>query len=147
MKVTSEQKVVCLDNAGYKQKLVKGKTYTRIMDRTADWLEGTCVVDETGVSNIFPKELFMGPMPRKGSLAICGIGTLGLITKDGPRKITYPDGNSGMAYVGIHLTDKVAPVGSPWSSRTPVVISHVDDFDAHLEFLDRCEKRRKMLKE
>jgi len=60
--------------------------------------------------------------PERGSLAICSLGCLGLITADEPQEITYPDGNKGVAYVGIHLSDKVAPVGSPWSSRNPRVI-------------------------
>jgi hypothetical protein len=66
--------------------------------------------------------------PKTGSLAICGAGTLGLITEDCPREITYPDGNKGLAYVGIHLTDKIAPIGSPWSSRHPKIVGHVTDF-------------------
>lgn len=65
---------------------------------------------------------------KKGTLAICGIGCLGLITEDEPKEITYPDGNKGTAYVGIHLTDKVSKVGSPWSSRNPKVVGHINDF-------------------
>lgn len=34
---------------------------------------------------------------------------------------------AGIAYVGIHLTDKIAPIGSPWSSRTPKVICKLED--------------------
>ena len=71
---------------------------------------------------------FMGKIPKKGSLAICGIGCLGLITEDGMREVEYPDGNKGMAYVGIHLTDKVCAIGAKWSSRKPIVVSHVSDF-------------------
>ena len=66
--------------------------------------------------------------PRKGSLAFCGIGCLGLITEDGLQEVTYRDGNEGMAYIGIHLTDKAAPAGSAWSSRKPKVVGHTDDF-------------------
>ena len=66
--------------------------------------------------------------PRKGSLAICGLGALGVITEDEPREVTYRDGNKGMTFVGIQLTDKLAPIGSPWSSRNPKVVGHVDDF-------------------
>ena len=29
-----------------------------------------------------------------------------------------------MAWTGIHLTSMIAPVGSPWSSRNPIVIHH-----------------------
>ena len=63
----------------------------------------------------------------KGSLAMCGIGCLGLITEDEPQEITYPDGNKGIAYVGIHLTDKVCKIGDAWSSRNPIIVGHTDD--------------------
>ena len=72
--------------------------------------------------------------PRKGSIALCGIDCLGLITQDKKQVITYKDGNKGTAYVGIHLTDKVAPIGSPWSSRTPRVICHVKDLEDAASF-------------
>lgn len=58
-------------------------------------------------------------MKMKNRIAMCSLGTLGLITHDDPQEVTYGDGHKGFAYVGIHLTDKVAPVGSPWSSRSP----------------------------
>lgn len=59
---------------------------------------------------------------RKGTIAICSLGCIGLITKDEPQEVKYSDGNKGVAYVGIHLTDKVSPIGSPWSSRSPKVL-------------------------
>ncbi|MFW5847286.1 MAG: hypothetical protein ACOCVF_00005 [bacterium] len=65
---------------------------------------------------------------RIGTLAVCGIGCLGLITEDKPREITYPDGNKSVAWVGIHLTDKVCPIGSAWSSRKPIVVGHTDNY-------------------
>ena len=77
--------------------------------------------------------------PRKGSIAFCTRGYLGLITEDAPKEITYPDGNKGLAWVGIQLTDKKSfspdwkgpvGIGTPWSSRTPVVVGHVDDYSA-----------------
>jgi hypothetical protein len=61
--------------------------------------------------------------PHKGSLAVCGIGTLGLITVDTPSEVTYQDGNKGLAWTGIHLTNKITEVGSPWSSRNPLVLT------------------------
>ena len=61
--------------------------------------------------------------PHKGSLAVCSIGSLGLITVNEPVRITYPDGNSAVSWIGIHLTAKVAEVGSPWSSRSPLVLT------------------------
>lgn len=65
----------------------------------------------------------------KGTIALCGIGTIGLITEDQPKEINYPDGNTGLAYVGIHLTDKVTEIGAPWSSRKPIILGHVRDFE------------------
>jgi hypothetical protein len=68
--------------------------------------------------------------PRKGSLAFCSLGCLGLITEDEPQTVYYDkEGvNSGIAYVGIHLTDKLVPIGARWSSRNPIVVGHVDQF-------------------
>jgi hypothetical protein len=65
---------------------------------------------------------------RAGDVAICGLGTVGLITQDGLQEVTYRDNTKGEAYVGIHLTNKIAPIGSPWSSRTPVALGHIDQF-------------------
>jgi len=70
--------------------------------------------------------------PKRGDVVICGIGCLGLITKDGMHPIIYKDGNRGMAYTGIHLTNKVCPVGSEWSSRNPIIVGHIDHIDTFL---------------
>ena len=68
-------------------------------------------------------------LPRKGAIAFCSIGKLGLITSDGPHEITYSDGNKGLSWTGIQLTNKHpdTPVGSPWASRTPHVVGYIDD--------------------
>lgn len=66
-------------------------------------------------------------MPRKNDLAVCSRGTLGLITDDSYQGITYADGSEGMGWVGIHLTDQVAPIGSPWCSHAPRVVGHLRD--------------------
>ena len=71
--------------------------------------------------------------PKRGDIAICGIGTLGLITENGLKPLIYSNGNRGMAYLGVHLTDRVAPVGSQWSSRTPIIVGHVDNIDMFLK--------------
>ena len=63
--------------------------------------------------------------PCKGAIALCGAGTIGLITEDEPREITYSDGNKSVAYVGIQLTDAIAPIGSPWSSRDPKILARL----------------------
>jgi len=64
-------------------------------------------------------------LPKKGDIGVCSAGALGLITQDGKQPVLYGDGNKDIAYVGIHLTDKIAPIGSPWSSRNPIVIGHI----------------------
>lgn len=61
----------------------------------------------------------------KGKLAFCSLGSLGLIIEDELKEITYPDGTKGTAYVGIHLTDKIAAIGSPWCSRNPSVVGEI----------------------
>ncbi len=71
------------------------------------------------------------PLYRKGTIAVCSLGCLGLITESRPKEVEYVDGNKGFAWVGIHLTDKVSPVGSPWSSRTPFVVGHTDELAAN----------------
>jgi hypothetical protein len=76
----------------------------------------------------------------KGKIALCSRGALGLITEAQPKRVLYKRYDycmgaisgadapemckceTGVAYVGIHLTSLLAPVGSPWSSRTPVVV-------------------------
>ncbi len=59
--------------------------------------------------------------PMKDDIAVCSQGYLGLITSDGPQTITYPDGNTGEAFTGIHLSPGM--YGSPWSSRNPTVLT------------------------
>ena len=63
--------------------------------------------------------------PKAGRLAFCGKGSLGLITEDDKRVVCYPDGTRGLVFVGVHLTDKIAPIGSPWSSRNPQVVGQI----------------------
>jgi len=63
---------------------------------------------------------------KKGAIAVCSLGTLGIITKDGLQDVEYPDGNKGQAYVGVHLTNKVTHAGERWSSRNPKVICYTE---------------------
>ena len=65
--------------------------------------------------------------PREGAIAICSLGALGLIISSEPQKVTYPDGTEGMAWTGIHLTNTMAKIGSPWSSRKPKILAYIDD--------------------
>jgi len=61
---------------------------------------------------------------RKGSIATCSHGMLGLILVDEPVAMRYPDGNSDIAWIGIQLGKKM--FGEPWSSRHPKVVSHIN---------------------
>lgn len=87
----------------------------------------------------------------KNKIALCSLGALGLITSDTKQDVTYLLCNlcrayraaqfwaalplndhhencecqRGMAYVGIHLTDKFVAIGSPWSSRNPKVVGEL----------------------
>jgi hypothetical protein len=56
----------------------------------------------------------------KGAIAYCSRGEKGFILEDYPKLLTYPDGSTGHAWVGVHLgPDKI---GRPWSSRSPRVL-------------------------
>jgi hypothetical protein len=72
-------------------------------------------------------------MVKKGDIAVCGLGCLGLITNDSMQEIIYKDGNRGMAYIGIHLTNKIVPMGAEWSSRNPVIVGHIDDINTFMK--------------
>jgi hypothetical protein len=63
--------------------------------------------------------------PRRGSLAYCSKGYLGLITCDKPQPVGYEGGGWGVAWTGIHLSE--GKIGDPWSSRNPVVAGHILD--------------------
>jgi hypothetical protein len=76
--------------------------------------------------------------PKKGDIAYCGLNSLGLITQDAPKLIQYKDGTEAMVYVGIHLTDKIAPIGTPWSSKHPRVIGTMEELLKIL--LDKCDE-------
>lgn len=65
-------------------------------------------------------------MPRKGEIAVCSHGYLGLITCDEPSRESATAGNVGAEiWTGIHLTTKNGKViGAPWQSRNPRVIGN-----------------------
>lgn len=68
--------------------------------------------------------------PKQYALALCSLKTLGLILSPTPVPVIYPNGATGVAWTGIHLSNKVAPVGSPWSSRNPVVLDYLPEVAA-----------------
>jgi len=63
----------------------------------------------------------------QGAVALCSQNSLGFITSKTPRDVVYPGGKTGRAWTGIHLTNKIAPIGSPWSSRNPAVMFYLND--------------------
>jgi hypothetical protein len=74
-------------------------------------------------------------VPRKGALALCRIGLLGVITSDAPVEVTYADGKKGLAWTGEQIAHRtfISPYtsqtitvkpGDPWSSRRPIVIGY-----------------------
>jgi len=80
----------------------------------------------------------MSKVCKKGSIAYCGYGCIGLIMEDEPQEVTYSDGTKGVAYVGIHITDnKYAKFGDPWSSRNPRVICQAGDLDLWTTLVDK----------
>ena len=69
-------------------------------------------------------------MPKLGDFAVCSKGCLGLITCGRPYPVTYQDGNQGYAWQGIHISKEL--FGKPWSSRTPIIVGHIEDLLRYL---------------
>ena len=61
------------------------------------------------------KEIQKDWKPKVGDYCVCSRGMIGVLTSNKKQKVTYPDGNTGYAYVGVRLED-----GALWSSRKPV---------------------------
>lgn len=70
---------------------------------------------------------FPGRAPSVGDLALCGAGSLGVITKAEKVRVTYPDGTTALAWTGIHLSGalKGTKPGDPWSSRNPCIVGNL----------------------
>jgi len=79
--------------------------------------------------------------PRKYAIALCSLNRIGLITSDGPINVKYHDGNEGISWVGIQLTDgqvegvggdkgKIIQqkMGDPWMSKHPTVLAYLDEY-------------------
>ena len=66
--------------------------------------------------------------PRKNALALCGHGSLGLITSDEPEVLYFSgEDRERICWTGIHLTDKTRKPGSFWCSSNPKVIGYLED--------------------
>lgn len=61
---------------------------------------------------------------HNGDLALNEDGALGIITSV----------KSGV-FIGVHVSNDIAPKGSPWESKKPCVIGCVDDANAFAESL------------
>jgi hypothetical protein len=85
-------------------------------------------------------------MVKRGDIAKCSQKCIGLITCDEPQQVTYGDGSTGSAWVGVHWHNRPELgilIGDPWSSRNPKVIGHIDQvtswFSEHLELREAVE--------
>jgi len=75
--------------------------------------------------------------PGRGVIAICSRGYIGLITEDEPKEVHYPDGNTGVAWVGIQLTDK--PPFTPDYTGPRVLVPMVES-DTKVSVLRRLSR-------
>ena len=64
----------------------------------------------------------------KGCVGLCSKGSLGLITSETRQEVAYGDGTKGVAWVGVHFTNKLCAVGGPWSSRSPRILMDAEMF-------------------
>lgn len=85
-------------------------------------------------------------MSMKGRIAICSRGIVGLVESDDRQEVHYPDGTTGMAYVGTCLLPKEF-AGKPWSSRYPIFIAVPENgrYRNHNEF-DLCKEMEEDVK-
>lgn len=74
---------------------------------------------------------------KKGDLARCSQGYLGLITSDEQKEVFYPDGSKGMAWIGIHVSKD--RLGEPWSSRKPIKVHNLGDILSLAGIQDSCD--------
>ena len=68
--------------------------------------------------------------PEPGDICLCGINTLGVITRPGKHEVEYDDGNTAQAYVGLHIEshpDKGIERGDKWSSQDPYIVTTTEE--------------------
>ena len=63
--------------------------------------------------------------PRRGAIAYCSEGYLGVVTDRAPQPVLYANGEEALAWQGVHLGKKF--LGQLWSSRNPRVVGHIND--------------------
>lgn len=91
-----------------------------------------------GMGNVDKGNEIMGKLlPKRGAVARCSMGKLGLITANEPVPVKYKEGESGVAWIGIHLGEEEFDTDSsveklitarsrePWSSRNPEVLYYL----------------------
>lgn len=62
--------------------------------------------------------------PKRGAIARCGMGRLGIILSFRPQRIQYSGGEWADVWTGVHIeTETQKPV--LWSSKKPEVIGYV----------------------
>ncbi len=66
----------------------------------------------------------------RDDIVICSRGYIGVISDDQQQTVRYPDGSSGLAWIGYHLS---APVGNTWSSLTHTKIGHATGLATFIE--------------
>lgn len=81
-------------------------------------------------------------MPRRGDIAVCAHGYIGLITCETPDIVVHPGGGVGVElWKGIHLTTKGGRIiGALWQSRCPKVIGNVDDLASITSIFNKVER-------
>lgn len=76
---------------------------------------------------------------RVGDIAVCSKGRLGILTHAERQKITYTDGKTAEAYIGIHARDYILPdgtkirAGDEWCSRDPKFLGNIEEAKDCLE--------------
>lgn len=86
--------------------------------------------------------------PKRGAIARCSLGMLGLILSSELQEVAYPDGSRSLAWTGIQLLDdseKGTRLGGLWSSRNPTVLCQMEDMDVFLDRVVAARRRELMM--
>lgn len=88
---------------------------------------------------------------RRGAVAKCSVGRIGLITSDQPEKMVFFNGDEAMVWKGVQLTnglggknkDYPQKVGDFWCSKNPEVLFYIEDMlNTHLECLEAANPKQ-----
>lgn len=91
---------------------------------------------------------------KKGDIAICGVGKVGMITDSEKQDVILRNGKLITTYVGVQLTNGMVDgvledvgqvfefeIGDSWSSKHPIVIGHIEDIVKDLLIKHEMDKR------